>query len=75
MSWEPFTEIFNPGHRHFVEERNRKRIEAQKPGSEGNPLGVDLDKGVVHIQMPAASAPPDTGTDRAADHGAEDNPS
>lgn len=53
MSW---IEIFNPGYRHTVEERERKRIEAQKPGSEGNPLGVDLEKGVVHIVMPAPAA-------------------
>lgn len=60
MSW---IEIFNPGYRHTVEERERKRIEAQKPGSEGNPLGVDLDKGVIHIVMPATVPPPDADHD------------
>jgi hypothetical protein len=54
MDWDGLIEIFNPGHRHFAEERDRKRIEAQIPGNEGDPnrTWVDLDKGVVHLAMP-----------------------
>ena len=54
MDWDGLIEIFNPAHKHFAEERDRKRIEAQIPGNEGDPnkTWVDLDKGVVHLAMP-----------------------
>ncbi|HET7306002.1 MAG TPA: DUF6191 domain-containing protein [Segeticoccus sp.] len=52
MSWSPFIEAFNPGYKHTVEEQRRKQVEAQIPGSGGNPLGVDLDKGIVRITLP-----------------------
>jgi hypothetical protein len=34
MSWDDLIEMFNHGHRHLAEERDRKRIEAQLDGSE-----------------------------------------
>ena len=54
MDWDGLIEIFNPSHKHFAEERDRKRIEAQIPGNEGDPnkTWVDLDKGVVHLAVP-----------------------
>lgn len=53
MSWDGLVEIFNPGHQHLREERDRKRIEAQIPGSEGDGLThVDLEHGVVRIPAP-----------------------
>ena len=53
MSWDGLVEIFNPGHQHLREERDRKRIEAQIPGSEGDgPTQVDLEHGVVRIAGP-----------------------
>jgi Family of unknown function (DUF6191) len=59
MSWDGLVEIFNPGHQHLREERDRKRIEAQIPGSEGDgATQVDLEHGVVRIAAPRpASAP------------------
>ena len=51
MELDSFIEIFNPGHKHLREERDRKRIEAQIPESAGPPLGIDLDRGVAHISM------------------------
>lgn len=52
--WDGLVEIFNPGHKHFADERDRKRIEAQIPGSEGDPnkSWVDLDSGIVHLALP-----------------------
>jgi hypothetical protein len=51
MSWDDLVELFNPGHKHLAEERDRKRIEAQLPGSEADDdpsaTGVDLDAGVI----------------------------
>ena len=54
MDWDGLIQIFNPNHKHFADERDRKRIEAQIPGNEGDPnkTWVDLDKGVVHLAMP-----------------------
>jgi hypothetical protein len=58
MEWDSFIEIFNPGHKHLREERDRKRIEAQIPESAGPPLGIDLDRGVAHISLsPKAPGP------------------
>lgn len=52
--WDGLVEIFNPGHKHFADERDRKQIEAQIPGSEGDPntSWVDLDSGIVHLALP-----------------------
>lgn len=55
MSWDNLIEVFNPGHKHFADERDRKQIEAQIPGSEGNDPNasyVDLDRGIVHLAVP-----------------------
>ena len=53
-SWDGIFELFNPGHKHLAAERDRKRIEAQIPGNEGDPnkTWVDLDNGVVHLALP-----------------------
>lgn len=52
--WDGLIEIFDPSFKHFAEERDRKRIEAQIPGSEGDPnkSWVDLDAGIVHLALP-----------------------
>lgn len=64
MEWDSFIEIFNPGHKHLREERDRKRIEAQVPETAGPPLGIDLDAGVARIVVrptsPSAAAPGET---------------
>jgi hypothetical protein len=68
MELDGFIEIFNPGHKHLREERDRKRIEAQIPKSEGKPFGIDLDGGVARIPArklgpPDGASPPDGPTD------------
>jgi hypothetical protein len=65
MEWDSFIEIFNPGHKHLREERDRKRIEAQIPATAGPPLGIDLDGGVAHLVMPPTT--PDATPDTTAD--------
>ncbi|WP_122263735.1 DUF6191 domain-containing protein [Ornithinimicrobium cerasi] len=61
MSWDDLIELFNPGHKHLAEERDRKRIEAQLPGSEAadDPRGaaVDLERGIIFL--PRAEEPPE----------------
>jgi hypothetical protein len=52
MELDGFIEIFNPGHKHLREERDRKRIEAQIPKSAGKPFGIDLDGGTALIRVP-----------------------
>ena len=55
MSWGGLVEIFNPGHRHLREEMDRKRVEAQIPGNEGDgTTQVDLENNVVRIASAAA---------------------
>jgi hypothetical protein len=53
MSWDELIEIFNPGHKHLAEERDRKRIEAQLPGSEADDdphaARVDLERGIIFL--------------------------
>ena len=67
MSWDGLVEIFNPGHRHVREERDRKRIEAQIPGSDGDGLTrVDLEHGVVRIAAPRPEQMPVVRPDDAA---------
>ena len=68
MSWDGLVEIFNPGHQHLREERDRKRIEAQIPGSEGDgATRVDLEHGVVRITAPRrAPAPAERPDDSSA---------
>lgn len=57
MSWDGLIQIFNPGHKHLAEERDRKRIEAQIPESEGDPLR-DFERGIIRITLqPPASEP------------------
>lgn len=54
MSWDGLIEIFNPGHRHLREERDRKAVEAQIPGNEDkNATRVDLENNVIRITEPA----------------------
>jgi hypothetical protein len=45
-----FDKIFNPGMNHQHEERQRKRIEAQIPKSEGDPLR-DFEQGIIRITL------------------------
>ncbi|HET7474980.1 MAG TPA: DUF6191 domain-containing protein [Dermatophilaceae bacterium] len=47
-------EIFAPGFRYLAEEKDRKRLTMQISGRGDDPLGVDLDKGVVRITRPTA---------------------
>lgn len=53
MSWDDLIQLFNPGHKHLAEERDRKRIEAQLPGSEADDdphsAGVDLERGIIFL--------------------------
>jgi hypothetical protein len=57
MSWDGLVEMFNPGHRHLREERDRKRIEAQVPGNEDDgQTRVDLEKGIIRIRAPRPPA-------------------
>jgi hypothetical protein len=58
MELDGFIEIFNPGHKHLREERDRKRIEAQIPKSAGKPFGIDLDAGVARIPAPKPTEEP-----------------
>ena len=64
MVWDDIIELFNPGHKHLAEERDRKRLEAQLPGSEADEdpsaPGVDLDRGIIYL--PRAEAPPEDDT-------------
>jgi hypothetical protein len=60
MSWGGLVEIFNPGHRHLREEMDRKRVEAQIPGNEGDgTTQVDLENNVVRIPQPRPKERPD----------------
>jgi hypothetical protein len=58
MELDGFIEIFQPGYKHWREERDRKRIEAQIPESGAPPFGVDLDAGTALIRV-ARSSPDD----------------
>ena len=52
--WDGLIQIFNPNQKHLADERDRKRIEAQIPGNEGDPnkTWVDLERGIVHLARP-----------------------
>jgi hypothetical protein len=73
MSWGGLVEMFNPGHRHLREEMERKRVEAQIPGNEGDgTTQVDLENNVVRITQPRAEersegSPQDTPDDLPPD--------
>jgi hypothetical protein len=60
MSWDGLIEIFNPGHKHFAQERDRKRLEAQIPESEGDPLR-DFERGIIRITLPRPPSEPTNG--------------
>ncbi|MGN6301968.1 MAG: DUF6191 domain-containing protein [Angustibacter sp.] len=59
MELDGFIEIFQPGYKHWREERDRKRIEAQIPESGAPPFGIDLDAGTAVIRMSPPPAPDD----------------
>jgi hypothetical protein len=42
--------VFSPGAEHVADEQRRMANTAYQQGTEGDPLGVDLDKGVVRIR-------------------------
>ena len=68
MSWGGLVEMFNPGHRHLREEMDRKRVEAQIPGNEGDgTTQVDLENNVVRITQPRPKERPDGAPDAPAD--------
>ncbi|WP_193314891.1 DUF6191 domain-containing protein [Georgenia thermotolerans] len=47
-----FFAIFEPGLRHLIEERERRRLDIQRPGEGAPPFGpVDLDAGVAYIEQ------------------------
>jgi hypothetical protein len=46
--------VFSPGVEHAADEQRRMANTAYQQGSEGDPLGVDLDKGVVKIRRKKA---------------------
>ncbi|RPF28078.1 hypothetical protein EDD32_2587 [Georgenia muralis] len=48
--------IVEPGLRHLLEERERRRHEVQIPGSAAPPFGIDLDAGVAYIDVPPADS-------------------
>jgi hypothetical protein len=52
-----FSELFNPGMKHLREEQQRKRIEAQIPESEGDPLR-DFEQGIIRITLKDAPSQP-----------------
>ena len=75
MSWGGLVEMFNPGHRHLREEMDRKRIEAQIPGNEGDgTTQVDLENNVVRIAQPRPKERPDDGPAETPDDAADDGP-
>ena len=68
MSWGGLVEMFNPGHRHLREEMERKRVEAQIPGNEGDgTTQVDLENNVVRIAQARPRELPDEATEDASD--------
>ena len=75
MSWGGLVEMFNPGHRHLREEMDRKRIEAQIPGNEGDgTTQVDLENNVVRIAQPRPKERPDDAPAETPDDAADDGP-
>ena len=75
MSWDGLVEIFNPGHQHLRAERDRKRIEARIPGSEGDgPTQVDLEHGVIRITAPRPEQVPVGRSDDAPGGTGDDSP-
>jgi hypothetical protein len=75
MSWGGLVEMFNPGHRHLREEMDRKRVEAQIPGNEGDgTTRVDLENNVVRIAQPRAKERPDDAPEHAPDASCDDGP-
>ncbi|KQX63715.1 DUF6191 domain-containing protein [Angustibacter sp. Root456] len=52
MELDGFIEIFQPGYKHWRQERDRKRIEAQIPETGAPPFGIDLDAGTAVIPRP-----------------------
>jgi hypothetical protein len=71
MSWDGLIEIFNPGHRHLAEERDRKRLEAQIPESEGDPLR-DFEQGIIRISLREPPSEPIHRPEPAPDDQAQD---
>jgi len=68
MSWGGLVEMFNPGHRHLREEMERKRVEAQIPGNEGDgTTQIDLENNVVRIAQRRPEELPDEAPDEASD--------
>lgn len=45
-------DVFQPGHTHLTQERERERMAIVQRPAEGRPFDVDLDAGVVRITPP-----------------------
>jgi hypothetical protein len=75
MSWGGLVEMFNPGHRHLREEMDRKRVEAQIPGNEGDgTTQVDLENNVVRIPQPRPTERSDNAAAETPEDAADDLP-
>ena len=75
MSWGGLVEMFNPGHRHLREEMDRKRVEAQIPGNEGDgSTQVDLENNVVRIAQPRPTERPHDAPQETARDAPDDQP-
>ncbi len=53
-------EVFQPQHRHVVEEQDRERLTIRQHGSGAPPFDIDLDAGTALIRLPH-EAPPEGG--------------
>ena len=47
----PLFDLYQPGHRHVVEEQDRQRLEADQAESGAPPLGIDLDAGTASFAV------------------------
>jgi hypothetical protein len=59
-----FLEIFQPGLKHYYEEKDRQRMLVIRPSHGcGPPLGIDLEAGTASIVVPGRAKPLDEPTD------------
>ncbi|WP_448072017.1 DUF6191 domain-containing protein [Georgenia yuyongxinii] len=49
--------LFEPGHQHLVDERERQRLEITRPGDGAPPFGIDLDAGIVYLEPGPVRSP------------------
>jgi hypothetical protein len=53
-----FDELFHPGGRHIVDERERQHSLRDEVGDGAPPFGVDLENGRVRLPPPKRAEPP-----------------